>query len=167
MELQTRKFSLIGKVHESLVFGRRVRVLARHLAALIPARARILDIGCGDGMIDRLITHIPVRPFDGERIPHSDSSFDAVMFVDVLHHTSNPLLLLREAVRVGRIILIKDHLRNGLLAGTTLRLMDWIGNARHRVVLPYNYLSKSEWEAAFDDLGLRANHMNLSLGLYL
>jgi len=185
MELQTREFSLIGKVHESLVFGRRVRVLARHLAALIPARARILDIGCGDGMIDRLImkqrpdvsiegidplvrpsTHIPVRPFDGERIPHSDSSFDAVMFVDVLHHTSNPLLLLREAVRVGRMILIKDHLRNGLLAGTTLRLMDWIGNARHRVVLPYNYLSKSEWEAAFDDLGLRANHMNLSLGLY-
>src|SRR5439155_23324874 len=98
MELQTRKFSLIGKVHESLVFGRRVSVLARHLAALIPARARILDIGCGDGMIDRLImeqrpdvfiegieplvrpsTHIPVWPFDGERIPHSDSFLYPVM----------------------------------------------------------------------------------------
>jgi len=76
------------------------------------------------------------------------------------------LPLLRAAVRVGTMILIKDHLRNGLLAGATLRLMDWVGNAHHRVVLPYNYLSKSEWKAAFDDVGLRANHMNLSLGLY-
>src|SRR5947209_18014149 len=79
--------------------------------------------------IDPLVrpsTHIPVRSFDGERIPHSDSSFDAVMFVDVLHHTSNPLLLLREAVRVGRMILFIDYLRNGLLAGRTMRILECI-----------------------------------------
>ncbi|HEV2730640.1 MAG TPA: methyltransferase domain-containing protein [Terriglobales bacterium] len=185
MQPQTGKFSLIGTFHEKLVFGRRVRVLARHLSALIPARARVLDVGCGDGMIDRVImeqrpdvsiegidplvrphTHIPVRSFDGERISHSDSSFNVVMFVDVLHHTVNPLVLLKEAVRVGSTILIKDHFRNGLLAGTTLRLMDWVGNAHHRVALPYNYLSKAEWGAAFDHLGLRAKDVNSSLGLY-
>jgi SAM-dependent methyltransferase len=185
MELQTRKFSLIGAFHEKLVFNRRVRVLARHLAALIPPRARVLDVGCGDGLIDRLIvehrpevsiegidplvrphTHIPVREFDGARIPHTGSSFDAVLFVDVLHHTANPLDLLREAARVGRAILIKDHFRDGWLADATLRLMDWSGNAHHGVVLPYNYWSKSEWNAAFEHLGLRTNYVNLSLGLY-
>jgi SAM-dependent methyltransferase len=33
------------------------------------------------------------------RSPFSEDSFDMVMFVDVLHHTSDPRVLLREAVR--------------------------------------------------------------------
>ena len=71
---------------------------------------------------------------------HPDASFDVVMFVDVLHHTDDPLLLLQEAQRVGKIILVKDHFRKGFLAGPTLRFMDWVGNAHHGVVLPYNDL---------------------------
>jgi SAM-dependent methyltransferase len=176
---------IIGALHERLVFGRRVRVLANDLAALIPARTRVLDVGCGDGMIDRLITQqrpdvsiegidlfirsrtqIHVRTFDGANIPYPDATFDAVMFVDVLHHTVDPLVLLKEALRVGKMVLIKDHFREGFLADGTLRFMDWVGNAHHGVALPYNYWSRSQWSAAFDDLGLRASEMKLSLGLY-
>jgi len=90
-------------VHERLVLERRVRVLVAHLAALPPDRARILNVGAGDGKvaaalmaerrdvevtgIDTLVrpgARISVQPFDGTTIPFSDSSFDAVMFVDVL-----------------------------------------------------------------------------------
>ena len=176
---------IIGALHERLVFGRRVRVLAKDLAALIPPRSRALDVGCGDGMIDRLIaeqrpdvsiegidlfvrptTHIPVRIFDGTNIPYAIATFDVVMFVDVLHHTVDPLVLLKEALRVGKMILVKDHFREGFLANGTLRFMDWVGNAHHGVALPYNYWSRSQWSAAFDDLGLRASEMKVSLGLY-
>ena len=176
---------VVGTLHQSLVFGRRVRVLSEQLASLIPPAARILDVGCGDGTLDLLIarqrpdvsivgvdvlvrpnTQIPVRPFDGTHIPYPDASFDVVMFVDVLHHTADPLLLLREAKRVGKMILIKDHFREGLFAGTRLRFMDWVGNAHHGVALPYNYWPRNEWSSAFSQLGLNIIEMRTSLGLY-
>jgi SAM-dependent methyltransferase len=175
----------VGALHQRLVFGRRVRALADRLAGLIPTRARILDVGCGDGTIDSLIAaqrpdlsiegidvlvrpgaHIPVRPFDGATIPYPDASFEVVMFVDVLHHTLDPKVLLREAARVGKMILIKDHFREGLLAGPTLRFMDWVGNAHHGVTLPYNYWSRAQWTAAIEEVKLKPREINQSLGLY-
>ena len=77
------------------------------------------------------------------------------MLVDVLHQTDDPMNLLREAVRVARqAIVIKDHLLQGAFAYPTLRFMDWVGNARHGVALPYNYWTPAEWHGAFDKLGL-------------
>jgi hypothetical protein len=65
-----------------------------------------------------------------------------------------------------RRIIIKDHLRQGLLAGPTLRFMDRVGNARHGVPLPHNYWSPLEWCAAFERLNLRVDTLYESLGLY-
>ncbi len=107
----------IGVLHEKLVFGRRARVLAEELAKAIPDEgSTVLDVGCGDGTIDILVkqrrldlnitgvdvllrpaSRIPVRKFDGQHLPFPDQSFDVVMFVDVLHHTNDPAILLREA----------------------------------------------------------------------
>jgi len=141
--------SAIGALHEKLVFNRRVEILADCFAQLAPRSARLLDVGCGDGLIaavlqnrrpDLIISgidvlprshaHIPVEMFDGSRIPFDDQSFDVVLLSDVLHHTPEPAVLLWEARRVAKhSVLIKDHNRNGLLAGARLRLMDWVGNA--------------------------------------
>jgi SAM-dependent methyltransferase len=175
----------IGALHDNLVLGRRVKVLADHLSGLTPTGARLLDVGCGDGNIDVLLmqkrpdihiegidvllrpsSRIPVRFFDGAQIPYPDASFDVAMFVDVLHHTEDPLVLLKEAARVARNIVIKDHLREGFLSNTTLRFMDWVGNAHHGVVLPYNYWSRARWEGAFSQLDLSVAEIKCSLGLY-
>lgn len=178
--------SLVGDVHGGYVHGRRVRVLAGHLARLLPPGSEVLDVGCGDGLLSlavararpdvrvagldvlpRAEAHIPVSLFDGRCIPRPDRGADVLMFVDVLHHTPDPMVLLREAARVARrAIVIKDHLLAGPLAGPTLRLMDRVGNARHGVALPYTYWPPERWTAAFAELGLELEARSERLGLY-
>src|SRR6266404_4287758 len=83
--------------------NRRVRQLADTAARLIPANATVLDIGCGDGIIARLIEGL--RPdvqitgcdvvawrnapltmvlYDGAKIPFEDKFFDCTLLIDVL-----------------------------------------------------------------------------------
>jgi len=178
--------STVGRLHETLVSNRRVEVLASWFARLAPKDALILDVGCGDGLLSAALrakrpdlklrgidvlprnrVHIPVEMFDGIRIPFEDDSFDAVLFSDVLHHTEDPGVLLREAHRVARrCVLIKDHFREGLAAYQRLRLMDWVGNARFGVALPYNYWSESQWQQAWREVGLEPEESVTRLGLY-
>jgi SAM-dependent methyltransferase len=178
--------NLVGRTHGNFVYRRRISQLARRIANLLPLKAKVLDVGCGDGAlsteilkarpdisltgIDVLVrreTLIPVKKFDGSRIPYPDGSFDAVILVDVLHHTMDPTILLREASRVAqKAIIIKDHTRNGFLAKPRLRLMDWVGNAPHGVVLPYNYWSREQWHTEFKNLRLDVTSWFERLELY-
>src|SRR6266849_353506 len=156
--------SWMGGCHRAFVSKRRTRVLAEMLAAQIPQSASVLDIGCGKGAIANLIAQlrqdisiqgvefvvrteckIECRAFDGASLPFPDGSLDVCLFVDVLHHTQDPAILLREAVRVSRFfVLLKDHLDENIFDDVTLRLMDWVGNRPHGVVLTYNYQSRAE-----------------------
>jgi len=176
----------VGILHDKLVFSRRARVLSDTFAQLAPRRARVLDVGCGDGLISALLcskrpdisvrgidvlprerSHIPVDIFDGLRIPFDEGSFDVIVFSDVLHHTNDPAVLQREARRVAsQYVIVKDHYREGLAAATRLRFMDWVGNARFGVALPYNYWTEGQWRNAWRDIGLCPERLITRLGLY-
>jgi len=178
--------SVLGSVHGRLVFGRRIRVLSDRLARMLPLGSTVLDVGCGDGSLDKLLlqqrpdlclqgvdvlvrpaTRIPVQPFDGRHLPFPDASFDAVLLVDVLHHAEDAMQLLREAARVTRdSVVIKDHLRDRFLAGPMLRFMDYLGNAPHGVRLPYNYWPRRQWTLAWENAGLDTAEFHSDLRLY-
>jgi SAM-dependent methyltransferase len=178
--------SVVERFHGGYIYPRRVRVLSHHLGELLPQNAQVLDVGCGDGLLARRLmqrrpdidirgldvlvrrqTHIPVEAFDGKAIPYGDATFDAIMFIDVLHHAHDPMRLLHEAVRTARkTVVIKDHTLNGFLAGPTLRFLDWVGNARHGVALPYNYWAEEKWLEAFETLNLAIGVWQKDLGLY-
>jgi len=176
----------IGALRERVVVPRRTAVLADSLSRALFDVHTALDVGCGEGSIDLLVqaavpelvirgvdvlvwpeARVPVEPFDGYQLPFDDKNFDAVMFVDVLHHTDDPMVLLREAKRVARrTIVLKDHTANGALAHLILRFMDWVGNAHHDVALAYNYWSEQRWRAAFAELELGVEQWQTRLGLY-
>lgn len=117
----TKTMSFLELLHGGYVHKRRISLLSEWCSNLIPRNASVLDVGCGDGRLARLVADkrpdisvhgidvrartraaIPVEPFNGRSIPHGDGSFDVVMFIDVLHHTAEPMILLAEAVRVAR-----------------------------------------------------------------
>jgi len=178
--------SIVGKLHASSVFPRRVTRLVELIGGLLPEGARVLDIGSGDGSIAALImkersdvkiegidvlvrndTKIPTKEFDGRTIPFTDATFDVAMFVDVLHHTDDPEQLMKEAARVSRhAVVIKDHLMHGPISGATLRFMDYVGNAHHGVRLPYNYLSPERWEELYRVARLKPGKTVSELRLY-
>jgi SAM-dependent methyltransferase len=176
----------VERLHTRHIHDRRVRVLSNLVSDFIPQATEVLDVGCGDGLLAHLVmqkradikirgidvlvrskTYLSIEAFNGSVIPGGDKQFDVVMFVDVLHHTDDPMILLRQAVRVARkAIVVKDHMCNGLFAASTLRLMDWFGNAHHAVALPYNYWPKKKWLEAFNSLGLTISGWRNDLHLY-
>jgi ubiquinone/menaquinone biosynthesis C-methylase UbiE len=177
---------VVESVHEQYAKGRRTQVLAAHFADLIPQSASVIDVGTGDGSIAASVQAarpdvslhgleyqvrddcaIPVEAFDGKTLPLADDSVDYVSFLDVLHHTVDPMVLLKEAKRVARRgLIIKDHLRQGFLGGSTLRFMDRVGNRRYGIELPNTYLAPDEWESAWKTLGLEAVEWRGDLGIY-
>lgn len=177
---------MFNHLHSACIHTRRIRVLADHLLQLIPPASSLLDVGCGDAQlafristlrpdiqltgVDVLVresTPIPVRQFDGLHLPFPDNTFDVVQFVDVLHHAQDPNVLLAEAARVARrYILIKDHTCDGLGAAQTLAFMDYIGNKKHGVALPYNYWAYAKWQKTLEQLNLQVDIWEKQLGLY-
>ncbi|MDE5580639.1 MAG: methyltransferase domain-containing protein [Treponemataceae bacterium] len=174
--------------HNKLVYSRRMTRLAELISNILNGGGynNILDVGCGDGRIDSYLmrdnkeikisgidvlvrpdTFIKVTEYDGHHIPMEDNSVDAVMVIDVLHHVDDPKELMKEMTRVAsQSVIIKDHIKTGLVSYLKLRLMDYVGNAHHHVRLPYNYLTKKQWDELFKENGLEVQEYLSDLHLY-
>ncbi len=178
---------LLGKTHQRFVFQRRSQVLARNISALLEEGSSVLDVGCGNGQIAALMIQekpslrvtgvdiharpscaIPFALYDGTTIPYPDRYFDAVILVDVLHHTHRPAELLQECVRVAKSnVIIKDHYAEGYFDHKVLAFMDWVGNRAWNVKLTYHYLSRREWIDLFKRLQLKTEKLyEKGIGLY-
>jgi ubiquinone/menaquinone biosynthesis C-methylase UbiE len=162
------------------------RRLAEYVASLCEDGSRILDVGCDDGSVAKMIMELnptlniigidiqSFRPpkiqrkvYDGRNIPYPDNSFDAVIVLDVLHHTQDILLLLKEIRRVSRkYVIIKDHMTYGTFSNYMVSFADYISNAPYGIKCAFNFPSFQRWKSYFNQLGLEIVDMpkNLRFG---
>ena len=120
--------------------GEKARLIVEILAGKLgdPARLRVLDLGCGIGLLDRELaggvaalcgvdvslkslqiakSRAPaahVVQYDGSRLPFADASFDAVLASCVLHHVPPParapfIAEMLRPLRPGGIALVIEH----------------------------------------------------------
>lgn len=174
-------------LHEP-VYAHRLDVLAALIAGSLREGDRVLDIGCGSGLLGhRILNHpgcppgvvvqgvekfkrgdepIEVTAYEGERLPFDDGAFEVVILADVLHHEEDEMRLLRDAARVAsRSVIIKDHKPEGFLAHSRICFLDWAANNPYGVKCLYRYHTREEWARLFreTELDLREEHAAIDL----
>ena len=156
-------------LHLSLAFEkicteRRDKDIVTGITCLLDGERTVLDIGCGDGMLTKKAMEklglgavglevsipknakVPVRLFDGQKLPYPDSSFDSVFLIDVLHHTRHSESLIGEALRVTKkSVIIKDHYYTNQFDLAALKIADFAGNFLTDAKTPFYFKSKWEW----------------------
>lgn len=171
--LKLASTSTLKALNKRILFPIRRRYLTQILAPHLSNSRYVLDVGASDGKLaadlqlhlavqhinTKIIgcdvhiqpqTHIPVIQYDGYHLPFPDNSFDHVLIVDVLHHTHNPLDVLREAARVSsQYLVIKDHYWSHPKDFISLKFADYIGNQPYGIDLPYGFLSEHAWKSLF------------------
>ena len=104
------------------------RKMCKECSHFIKKGSKILDLGCGSGIvadefkiffgaqiagvdiIDKRVVKIPFTLYGGKNLPFVDNYFDTILISYVLHHCDDPVRVLAEAKRVAKdkIIIYED-----------------------------------------------------------
>ena len=153
----------------------------------------LLDVGCGNGLIAEMSKRhfrevqlldvvnyvspevkLPYRPYrEGEKLPVEKGS-DTVLLLTVLHHSNDPLTLLKETWKATgkRLIIIESVFGvHGESAAGKYKLagfdepdqvayavfVDWLYNRvlNDDIPVPYNFTTPQRWMETFSNLGMR------------
>ena len=157
----------------------------------IPTGGKILDLGCGSGIVakafqgffkakvigvdikDRRVFYIPLKIINGKTLPFPEKSFDTVLINYVLHHSDDPVALLKEAKRVSKKIIIYEDLPENLLSKIYCQLHGLTFNKFFQENNSAIFKTGEEWEETFQKAGLtiifkkKINNFSVKKALYI
>ncbi len=148
--------------------------LAKIIASLCPDNSYVLDFGCDDGSTAEKIikfnpslkivgvdiqsnrpAKIPIKLFDGNKIPYPDNTFDVVISLDVLHHTNDISKHIKEMKRVSKkYLIIKKHMTHGFFSRLLISFTDYVSNLPFGIKCAFNFPSKYRWYKIFEEENL-------------
>ena len=148
--------------------------MCRDCEKFIEKGDRILDLGCGSGIVaktfqdffqaqvigvdvkDNRIIPVDFKVIDGKNLPFSENSFDCVLISYVLHHSQDPISLLKEAKRVCKNkIIIYEDLPEGIVSKLFCKIHGISFNKFFKIKNPAFFKTGKEWQETFENLGLK------------
>jgi SAM-dependent methyltransferase len=150
----------------------RSRGVVKNILPYLHGEGATLDIGCGScNVVDLLLNHglrivpldiwntsfvssISPTVYDGYRMPFRDNQFSTSLLLFVLHHASDPIKLLVEAMRVSRRLLVFEDIVTSRAHKHLTAILDSIMNLEFKDQPHFNKRD-AEWNQTFWQLGLR------------
>lgn len=184
------------KFHQKYAVKTRVEILSHKIIDVIKSSCdiknelKVLDFGCGNMKIASCINqflpktiftcsdiHEPLSEekiafdyvkYKGEQLAFVDDYFDVIILSDVLHHIpeSQQNDVIAECVRLGKIVIIKDHFEKGILSRLILVLMDVFGNWASGIRIPMIYFTKERFLLFCDNNNLECDIKYSEIALY-
>ncbi len=170
--------SNFGRHITKITTSYRFRLIINTYRDWLKRNDRVLDIGCGNGIISKLlinnlriqitgcdiknylIYNIPFVKFNGSKLPFKKNEFDAVILNDVLHHL--PYLeqdnLIKESSRVARKVFVFEA-----EPSITGKIADIILNKFHYgdLYAPLTFRNIEDWQKLFKKLSLNSEVVKL------
>jgi ubiquinone/menaquinone biosynthesis C-methylase UbiE len=146
--------------------------MVKNFIPFIKKGSKVLDIGCGWCNVSKIlrdkgfkVTPLDIRDisfyenikaiiYNGKKFPFKNKSFDYSLILTVLHHTPDPEMIIKEAMRVSdKIIIIEDIYYNWIHKKWT-HFFDSLFNLEFKGH-PHSNKSDSEWRMVFKKLKLK------------
>ncbi|MEM1151979.1 MAG: class I SAM-dependent methyltransferase [Pseudomonadota bacterium] len=141
----------------------------------ITADDRMIEIGSGPGSVQAVLSERGLSAYaldisdssfdhrfqptlyDGVRMPFEDGAFDTALLLTMLHHTPDPDVILREASRIARRLIVVEDVYRGPVqryrtyGADSLINLEFFGH-------PHTNRDDGGWRETFEALGLSLIH---------
>ena len=153
------------------LYAKRSQYYARLVSPYINKGEKILDIGAGTGLISEILgnkakmtlldvknynqTKLPLKIYDGKKIPFKDKSFDTALLLTVFHYIPNQVEFLREVKRVCNKIVMVDDVYKTSFGKFIVNLNDSVVSNTVGIFTKFNFLKDEEFKQIFKKAGLK------------
>ena len=138
----------------------------------------LLEVGSGPGSVLEVfrnhghqVTGLDIRNnaihsglnpviYDGIRMPFEDEEFDCALLLTMLHHTPDPDVIVKEAARVARRLVIIEDVYDTPIQAAYTKIADSVINLEFRGH-PHSNRSNNEWLRSFERLGLTPRYTHI------
>lgn len=162
----------LRKIIGEKLFGDTVHKTVDDIESFLESGNTIIDLGAGTCLFTKLLRErgFKVQPVDiknrsyfsdissqvynGKNLPFKNNDFDVCLLIAVLHHTPDPAVVLAEAVRVSRKLIVYEDAVTNLAQRFYTYFIDSVLN-KEFFGHPHTNKTDADWKELFATLGLK------------